>query len=311
MIYPFLDTVREAYEDFDKPIRKDDINKSIYFSVCHQIISGLNGDTENHKPYCMKLIRNLGHYYIDTDYFDPTFERCNILYNWIYHSSKKEGIPDNIIEKCFDDYNFQINRIRNTYKCSYDLYKNVVLDKMKLNILNLFDYNSNILKKTLMGTDVSNKNRCRNFLCECLKIYKHMNKSYCIIQGEQREKHSNICLELNKFNSAYKLFYGNLLGINPKIPSLDDINNEDFPRCLVEEAKLESGVGLAEGRVQGEGLEPQSEGTSHVAEQSDNGTSLNTSTVLSSMVGIPPFLALIYKVKIFLLKIQTTFNRNT
>ncbi|KMZ83245.1 hypothetical protein PVBG_05215, partial [Plasmodium vivax Brazil I] len=204
--YPFLDSVWNTYMKFDKPVLNTDTNNTVYDNACHQIISHLNGDVKNHKTYCVKLIRNLGHYYTDTNYFDPTYERCNILYNWLYHSSKSEKNIDNMIEKCFIDYNDQMEGKRKILKCSYDSYKNMYLDKMKLNILNLFNYNTEILRKTLMDADDSNKTRYRNFVCECLKIYKPMKEKYCFRQ-EQRQKHEKICLELDQFNNAYKIFY--------------------------------------------------------------------------------------------------------
>ncbi|KMZ76749.1 hypothetical protein PVIIG_05607 [Plasmodium vivax India VII] len=157
----------------------------------------------------------------------------------------------------------------------------------------------NIIKEILNGQNEKSKIPYQKFVCECLKIYKHMNKTYCLELREHSKKHKDTCYKLDLFSSAYKIFHGKLLGINHKIPSLDDIDSKDFPKCLSDEEKTEAGSEVRQAevpqQVAGIGPERQSEGNPRVAEQSDNGTSLNTSTVLSSMVGIPPFLALIYK----------------
>ncbi|SCO65474.1 Plasmodium vivax Vir protein, putative [Plasmodium vivax] len=88
-------------------------------------------------------------------------------------------------------------------------------------------------------------------------------------------------------------------GLKDKIPSLDDIDNGKFSICLSDEPKKETGSELrpaeVPAKVAGVGQEPHSQPISPASEQSNSPTSLSTSTVVSSIVGIPPFLALIYK----------------
>ncbi|KMZ83425.1 hypothetical protein PVBG_05938 [Plasmodium vivax Brazil I] len=198
----------------------------------------LGYDNEEYKSFCLKLIRNLGHYSIGTNYFNPTFERCDILYIWLYHSLKSEDIPDNIIEKCFDDYKDQIKGMTSKYKCTYDSYKSMYLYPMKINILKLFDNNIEILRKILIGTHQSNKTLCRKFVCECVRLYKLMKDTYCHNGRERQENYTNTCTKLKEFEQSYSLLHFNKGLLNLNIPSLNNIDRDLIDKCPSDEGKI-------------------------------------------------------------------------
>ncbi|SCO65453.1 hypothetical protein PVT01_030026800 [Plasmodium vivax] len=249
----------------------------------------------------MKLIRNLGHYYVDDNYFDPTFERCDILYNWLYHSSKNEKNLDDIIEKCFIDYKDQMNGKNRDCKCSYDSYKNMYLDPMKINILKIFNNNIEILRQILIGTDDSKKTLCGKFVCKCLKIYKDMNETYCFTHGEQSPKQKNTCLELYLFSSAYNIFHNMLVGIDPKIPSIYETKKEILDKCEPYE-NTPANFMLADGNSHGHQHSREDQGRTGPSFSGDiNGenkrssASSTVSTALGTVAGASSLLALLYK----------------
>ncbi|KMZ88542.1 hypothetical protein PVBG_04751 [Plasmodium vivax Brazil I] len=288
--------------EFDKHIQEN-TGKNNYDVVCDQIITDLQGNKQKYKPYCMKLLRNLGHYSYGTNYFDPTFERCNILYNWLYHSSEKERIPDNIIIKCFDDYINQIKKMKGAFKCSYDYYKNMYLEPIKINILNLFDNNIQTLKQILIGRDDSKKTLCRKFVCECIKIYKHMNDIYCPNGRERQENYSNTCLKLKDFKRSYILLFSNNRFSNLNIPSLDDIDRNFLDKCPADEGKI--ALSLQANTFQPSlrnGLNTDYEGSTNPLEgvttpvTEDNSMKKNITTTIGTVAGASSVLAFLYKV---------------
>ncbi|KMZ83432.1 hypothetical protein PVBG_05944 [Plasmodium vivax Brazil I] len=294
--YPFLEDVWDIYKKFDNTMEYDN-NK--YDVICDTyVLQNSDEDIRKYSQFCKKLMKNLGYHSIYSSDYELSSYRCNILFHWIYNFLDKGKITYNIIDKCFDLYDFEMKGKENLKRCYY--YPEIKFYKpMNITLLQIFESKMNIIKDILNGQDKESKIPSQKFVCECLKIYKHMNKTYCLERREQSKMHKDTCYKLDVFSNAYKIFYDMLLGTNHKIPSLDDINSKDFPKCLSDEEKTEEGSEVRQAevpqQVAGIGQERQSEGTSRVAEQSDTGTSLNTFTVLSSMVGIPPFLALIYK----------------
>ncbi|KMZ88559.1 hypothetical protein PVMG_04528 [Plasmodium vivax Mauritania I] len=288
-------------------MQEEDTNKNYYYFVCHKIITDLHGDIQKNITYCMKLIRNLGHYSYNTDYFDPTFERCNILYNWLYHSSKSEKIPDTIIEKCFDDYNFQIRGITSNYKCSYDLYKNMYLEPIKINILNLFDNNIQIIRQILIGRDDSKKTLCRKFVCECVNIYKHMSNTYCPNGKAKQKDYSNTCSKLYDFKQSYTLLHSNGGLSNLNIPSLDYIDRDFITKCPADEQKkvlrlhevstLQPAIG---NRLKADAGDPTNslEGVTTSATE-DNSMKKHITTTIGTVAGASSLLAFLYKVRTY------------
>ncbi|KMZ77100.1 hypothetical protein PVIIG_06433 [Plasmodium vivax India VII] len=69
------------------------MNDGAYDSFCTKILKNLRFISENHK-----LIIN-SHYH------------CNILYNWIYNSRTKHGIPDEFINDCVEEH-FNIGKTK-------------------------------------------------------------------------------------------------------------------------------------------------------------------------------------------------------
>ncbi|KMZ77047.1 hypothetical protein PVIIG_06225 [Plasmodium vivax India VII] len=65
--YSLLKDIWTTYDDFDKDV-ENNTNRNKYISVCSYFIDPLNEEKEKHEKFCMKLIRNLGHYSDDKDF---------------------------------------------------------------------------------------------------------------------------------------------------------------------------------------------------------------------------------------------------
>ncbi|KMZ77081.1 hypothetical protein PVIIG_05515 [Plasmodium vivax India VII] len=114
---------------------------------------------------------------------------------------------------------------------------------MKINILNIFYDNMDIILGILKGQDDSQKNSCLKFVCECAKIYKDIYRSYCVNVDKNNAKHESTCLRLDQIKDTYKLYFTNQSSLNSIIPSLDNINDDYLVKCTayMENKELASG----------------------------------------------------------------------
>ncbi|SCA81823.1 hypothetical protein PVC01_000042400, partial [Plasmodium vivax] len=221
--YPFLNEVWTTYKKFDNTI-EDDNNE--YNAICDfYVLKDLNEDKNKYRQFCKKLMRNLGYSSRDSKIYEFTSARCNILYYWIYNSINEEDNTYNILNQSFDVYNTYMDGIQNKKKC-YNFLKYDVYEPIKVTLLDIFYDNMHIIERILKTEKEEIKTPCRKFVCECLKIYKQMDGTYCHKRCEQGQKQNYTCLKLDIFSKAYKFFHDKLLGIDPKIPSLDNIDKE-------------------------------------------------------------------------------------
>ncbi|KMZ95763.1 hypothetical protein PVMG_05362 [Plasmodium vivax Mauritania I] len=303
--YSFLKKVWNTYDEFDKPV-EDFRDKITYGAVCNPFIKPYGEGKEEYKNFCMKLIRNLGFYTQDPEFFNPTFARCHILYSWLYNKSNNPKIPDSIILKSFDDYIYQMGKTVKGHKCSYDLYNNTYIEQMKINILNIFYDNMDIILGILKGQDDSQKNSCLKFVCECAKIYKDIYRSYCVNVDKNNAKHESTCLRLDQIKDTYKLYFTNQSSLNSIIPSLDNINDDYLVKCTayMENKELASGgharldtlprMRLSatdeDSKGQLEGFLPTSVGNE------GNSVKKTITTTIGTVAGASTILTLLYKV---------------
>ncbi|GAB69553.1 hypothetical protein PCYB_003020, partial [Plasmodium cynomolgi strain B] len=244
--YPFLYKAWEKYENFDKSINEDDKSKGIYKVVCETIINKLGRDVNKHKSYCMKLIRNLGHHSYGTPYFSPKFEHCHILYNWIYNTIENSGTTNDLIRKYFNDYINQTYRRIGSYKCSYDSFDSTYLEPKKITILKIFDDNIRDITHELNEKGRTIDSPSRNFVCECVNIYKNIYQEYCNGEYASNTKSEKTCDMLEKFRRSYMEFFYNNIVKKYEIPSLYNVDHEYSSKCT-SKAKTLKRVTVSEG----------------------------------------------------------------
>ncbi|KMZ89773.1 hypothetical protein PVMG_04603 [Plasmodium vivax Mauritania I] len=284
---------------FDKDIKRDSY-KNIYRLVCNYFINPWNGEESLYENFCMKLVRNLGHRSNNNNFLTHKSERCNNLNDWIYNSMKKHKIPEDIITGCFDDYNVIMKGIEQPTRCFYYSYDKNYIEPINVIKLQNFHDNINIIESTMKNKIEPNYSLCQKYICECVNIYKSTFKEHCSPVNSTNDKIKKTCDILSTFKSSYTTYLYNKDGLRDNIPSLDSEESVPFKICTVEEEKTRRVYASMPGAAQEPGTRPavrsESGSTPVVAEQSDNSMPFNTTSVVSAMAGIPPFLALIYKV---------------
>ncbi|CAG9474546.1 unnamed protein product [Plasmodium vivax] len=234
--YPFLKDVWNTYDQLDHTVEYDTY-KHNYVGVCQKIIELSHGDIKKHKNVCMKLLRNLGHYSHNLKILNFKSEDCTNLNNWVYNSMKKYDIPDKIITECFDDYKTFMGNTNNISRCSYYSYDDMYEEPMNIIILDIFQSNMNIVRKIVDSENNQTEFPMQKYICECVKIYKEMNRKYCPKSITKSDKSNNTCDMLNTFKGIYKSFLSATQHKNYNIPSLDNVEAEYLTMCTQDNSR--------------------------------------------------------------------------
>ncbi|SCA83604.1 VIR protein [Plasmodium vivax] len=300
--YHFLEKVWSTYKDFDKHVEDD---KSLYYSLCNLILKGASVELSNYKIFCMKLMRNLGRYSLDPNIYEPTRERCNMLYNWIYNSIEKNKTTNDVVNKCFQEYTDNMKYVKKEKKCSKLVHEGNFVEPIKITLLDIFDNNTPAIINTLNDANPSIRGPGKKFVCECVKIYKNMYKTYCLKNRQESEKNETTCLRLDNFNKTYWHFISSLKGSNHNIPLLSDGDNVLLAKCSPDKLKLplipvedqntdlpsESEI-YANPKHTGSILE---DGLSTPLESTNNSMKKNITTTIGTVAGASSLLALLYR----------------
>ncbi|CAI7724214.1 hypothetical protein, conserved [Plasmodium vivax] len=302
--YPFLKEVFLAYDDYNNNYF-DDFNESTYDSLCYSIIEKANGDVKKHNDICKKLMRNLRHFSSNSIYYEISRDRCNILFHWLYNFLDKGKITYDIIAKCFEIYDF--DRLRKTNinkKCYYDK-DDKYYEPTKITLLDIFNDNTAIITNTLKDNNIETSNRGRKYVCECVKIYKHMYETYCPNGKEKKEDYKSTCLKLYLFKASYKHFLDNLSGLYFEMPSLDDKGTEFSKKCPPDEQNtlLSSGPFETRHPSLGKGLPASDEDSDGPLSgelrgplvNGDSSMKKSITTTIGTVAGASSLLALLYK----------------
>ncbi|KMZ76830.1 hypothetical protein PVIIG_05402 [Plasmodium vivax India VII] len=170
----------------------------------------MDKDMMKHKNFCMKLLRNLGHYTSTPFYFNPTLDDCNVLNYWIYNSVKKDNVPDEIIDKCFEDYVTNMGKFDKKPNCYYHSYYNMYKEPLKAIILHIFYSNMDIVKNIIDKENDSTDSSLQRYICECVNLYHEMNRNYCLPSSQKDEKSNNICSILNSLKNHMNFIFSTI-----------------------------------------------------------------------------------------------------
>ncbi|CAG9474673.1 unnamed protein product [Plasmodium vivax] len=300
--YPFLEKVWTTYKDFDKKVEDD---KNFYDNLCNYILDGPSEELRKYKGFCMKLMRNLGYFSRDSNIYEPTRERCNILYNWIYNSIEKHKTTNDVVNKCFKDYTDNMKYVLNIKKCSKLAHEGNFVEPIKITLLDIFDNNTPAIINTLNDENDLTSAPGQKFVCECVKIYKHMYKSYCLNNRQKSEKNGTTCLRLDNFNKTYWHFINSLKGSKHNIPLLSDGDNELLTKCPQDKSYLEltsvkrqnAVPTLENGRLTIAGYAGKSseDGLPTPLESTDSSMKKNITTTFGTVAGASSLLAFLYR----------------
>ncbi|KMZ89694.1 hypothetical protein PVMG_04524 [Plasmodium vivax Mauritania I] len=272
--YPFLKNAWTSYVEFEKPVEENDDPSGFYRTTCDFITRLTVKDARKYKDFCMKLLKNLGAYSTDQKVINSNPERCKNIHSWLYYFIMKYNIPNDFIQKCFDQSKPLDGVDAIKHICLYTPYKkviNIADDMLKLTI---FVDNISSIQNTLKNE--KDKYNClgRKFLYECFNIYKNLNDEYC--SNGRINDTMNICPKLDEFKSYYGPYISTLSNLPDKIKSLNSEGIQFTEVCPLNESESKL--------VSGEFNSTGSSGPS------------STTTALSTMAGVSSALAILYKV---------------
>ncbi|KMZ89707.1 hypothetical protein PVMG_04537 [Plasmodium vivax Mauritania I] len=284
--YPFLDKIWNLYDEFNETTDNLNNEKEDYNGVCKVIKEQAPDKKEWYNNLCIKLIRNLGTLSFENDKTKYNSERCKNLNSWLYYIIKDHEVNQDIITNIFDESNKLMGDENIRHQCSNYLYKDKYNDPDKIiKLINLEDYMKDFLS-ILQDNSANNHCLCRKFIFECANIYREMNNIYCSGQTRNSSTKSDTCYQLQIFQTFFTSYVSTKEKTIGKLPSLYAKDNENIPICASDAGKQE----LEQGK------KPELE--SNGADQSSSPKKIRISTAIGTMAGIPPFLALIYKVNI-------------
>ncbi|KMZ76750.1 hypothetical protein PVIIG_05608 [Plasmodium vivax India VII] len=256
---------------------------------------------EKNKIFCMKLVRNLGFYAPNSEFFDPNEDRCKILYYWVYNSAKNKHISNKLITDCFNDYKDHMTNINKKPKCYYYPFEDSYNEPIDMIILEIFHTNMKALTDILSKENSKINLDLQKYICECVNIYKEMDKKYCL----GKDSNSSLtCIMLYVVKQMYNLYLSGKDYHKYKIPSLYDVEKEYTAKCLPSNLDVPS---IAPRINEVSELASLSEDTNEQGDKfaaprpftEDNpggSMSRTVSTAVGTMAGASSILALLYKV---------------
>ncbi|CAG9474639.1 unnamed protein product [Plasmodium vivax] len=293
--YPFLDKIWTLYDEFNDTTDNLNDRKDDSVSMCEQIMQRVDDKQEWCIKLCIKLIRNLGTLSFENDKTKYNSERCKNLNSWLYYIIKEHAVDQDVITNIFDESNKLMGDENIRHQCSNYLYKDKYINPDHIiKLINLEDYMNDFLS-ILKDNNHENHCLCRKFIFECVNIYKKIHNEYCTYPYKEHKNRTDTCDKLRAFALAYNAFIFSNESIRSKIPSLDAAENEHILTCPSDGGNQETKA--VKGHEQGSGVAPgqPSQDSIESAQQSGSTIPFNATTVVGTMAGIPPFLALLYK----------------
>ncbi|KMZ77022.1 hypothetical protein PVIIG_05219 [Plasmodium vivax India VII] len=246
-------------------------------SICEAHATFENNGEGTYNELCMKLLKKLLLLTKYSDDVDTYSKRCNDLYNWLYHETKSYSLRENIVPSIFSRSISLMQGKNKQINCPYDLYNKDHYKDEKIIELNIFGDNIDKLLEILKNKRSIHYCPCIKYVNNCVKTYKNLDKNYCTGENIQALGNEKFCKKLNNFITHYGYLTQEKTIIN-EIPPLFSEKGTYTNKCLSDKSinQLDSATDKSLG----------------------NSTSVAASTVVGAMVGIPPFLALMYKVNI-------------
>ncbi|CAG9474588.1 unnamed protein product [Plasmodium vivax] len=297
--YPFLHDMVIAYKEFNNTVNAGEMSAISLLTNNLKKNKGLFN--EQHSDVYEKLIRNLLYLFINK-YGSKSPEKCSLLYQWLYISQYKNNISDYPVTMVYKASENRFVGEGVTSICpyySYDANYNEPINIIKLqNFYNNIDTIAEVLmNKSLPQEKDSHYCYALRYANECVKIYRNMHDKFCSSNRNLSTKNQKTCSDLETFNYIYTNILFKQGDIKEKIPDLSSSENEKLYGCPADEPtahqELNQGSQSALGRGSVSG--PEHGSVSVGVEQQNNSIKLNSTAVVGSMIGIPPFVGLIYK----------------
>ncbi|KMZ95731.1 hypothetical protein PVMG_05330 [Plasmodium vivax Mauritania I] len=277
--YPFLEEIWKSY-NFDKDFEVSPGNTQIS-SLCNDKIAYRDNNIVNHKNVCKKLLRNLKELYHSSYGSDDFYQHCNNLNNWLYYEIKQFKLVDSIINDIFDKSVEIVPKISRKFECPYFSFNSGFFETDTLAALRIFNNNSNNIKDVLAKKCDSHNCPCQKFVHEFVNLYKSMNRKYCSDGKNDSPTYKRTCDIVNEFNKLYISYIYTEIGEKHKFP---DLSSNTITNSI-------------------DGCPSDKNSNDSSSDKHDQSTSFLTQEVphaIGAIAGIPPVLALIYKVIILI-----------
>ncbi|KMZ77069.1 hypothetical protein PVIIG_05444 [Plasmodium vivax India VII] len=268
-------TILTFYNKLEESVVGDD-QYQIVLNLCNKPNTFKTRHTTEKKNTCKKLLRNL--FLCSRLDRDEVMNCCGNLYVWLYFEIEKSSISNEIIKKIFELPTSDENEGLRYYACPYATFNDEIDNPENLMKLSIFNDNVATFHSILKESKESKDCDLKRYVYECVDIYNKINKAYDFPPVCNNIPQENTCGIINDFRGYYMSHIFNKPEITLNFPELSsDTNLNDIKGCPSEERKSDA---PPEEKLQ---VTPTTGGAS---------------TALSAMVGIPPFLILMYKVNI-------------
>ncbi|KMZ89750.1 hypothetical protein PVMG_04580 [Plasmodium vivax Mauritania I] len=282
-----------AYKEFNETVTEE--QRSLIKSLMDNL-KRTGQYNENHKDIYEKVMRNLSLLLSKTHTKTQFSDYCTYLYQWLYLTKKKNNVSDYMVGVIYPASQQKFDLHRGEYQCPYYTYDKNYDDPIKIIKLQIFDLNINIIEQLLMNENYSNYLPLKKYICECVNIFNELYNGKCPYEGVENKKLKYTCDLLNNFKNAYVSYLYIKESIKNKIPSLNSTESELIKICPFNKSETVPKLVSETRQVPESAPVSESEGNSVSVEKSGNPIPFNTTSFVSAMAGIPPFLALIYKV---------------
>ncbi|SCO65454.1 hypothetical protein PVT01_030026900 [Plasmodium vivax] len=213
------------------------------------------------------------------------FEWCNNINNWIYYEIDPNILNDAIINRILEKAQPILGNMPNKFYCTFTVL-NEKHEPKELNKLRIFNENTSIFNNILKKKSSDNYCSCRNFVKDCIKIYRNIKSKHCSTAIDKKKNNKGTCDIVDKFNLYYTGYLYNAIGIQENLPDLSSSTdiNMNIQECMLQ--------------TNAKGLDSVRGG------QSDGSTSSTTPTeaagktvptAIGTIAGVSSVLALLYK----------------
>ncbi|GAB70026.1 hypothetical protein PCYB_007750, partial [Plasmodium cynomolgi strain B] len=197
---PFLEAIWNNYK-FDEYITSGDA--TVILKLCNRFNRTTGNSAEEEFQNCATLSRNLKVLYNSRYTSNDDFNKhCNNINNWLYYKIKEHKMSDDTITEIFSESK-QIIENEGYLFCRYSPFNNDFLEPEKLVMLSIFNDNIDYIKEILSQETHYKISSCRNFIKQCVHLYKSMHNIDCS-KGDFTEPNKIFtCYIVNEFKNLY------------------------------------------------------------------------------------------------------------
>ncbi|GAB69734.1 hypothetical protein PCYB_004830 [Plasmodium cynomolgi strain B] len=283
--YPFFGDI---WKEYITNYYWNDAKYPTYFTSCNSI-KGISKDTTSEiekTTICARFLTYLKALYSNSTSGGELNKNCKNIYYWLFYEMKERTNNNVFIKNILEKSNNLEEKPSENDGCYNSKLYEYFDETKELVMLSIFNDNINDILAILYRNGDSNLSSCKEFIKECVYLYKSMYKKHCS-KGENTEdtKISFICDIVKMFKELYCSNIYNKLPKNNNFPDLSDnttINNMEG--CPSEEIQSDNAPTVQR-------------------KESDPYIIQSVPPALGLMAGIPPLLLLIYKVNTIFIQI--------